>query len=174
MTTDTNIEFMRAAIEKDQMYAYQSSNQGLWNFLDKVKATPEQERDMLSFRSIGQEAYEAYMKTKVLKESSTNVPIRKKRLCTFSTTQSEKKRMKQLQREQKLSQCLLKRHVSWLAANGNEAGNPDILFGPLSTVPQALSSGKGMPYKSAKSQTTGYLEKRYSNMPVVLSSLSSE
>ena len=174
LTTDTNIAFMRASIEKDQMYAYQSSNQGLWNILDKIKATPEQERDMLSFRSTGQEAYETYVKAKLLKEASTIVPIRKKRLCTFSATQSEKKRIKQLHKEQKLSQCLLKRHVSWLAANGNEAINPDILFGPLSTVPQALSDGNGMPYKSAKSQTTGYLEKRYSNMPVVLSSLSSE
>ena len=31
LTTDTNIAFMRADIEKDQIYAYQSSNQGLWN-----------------------------------------------------------------------------------------------------------------------------------------------
>lgn len=71
---------------------------GLWNFECK-EATSEQSHDLLNFRSIGQEAFEAYVSNKLLSLPSTPAPMRRKRLCTFSTTKVQKQRIKLVEHE---------------------------------------------------------------------------
>ena len=68
--------------------------QGLNNFLQNKKATPEQSHDLLNFRDIGQTAFENYVSSKLLKLTSTNASVRKKRLYTFTQTKSAKLRVK--------------------------------------------------------------------------------
>ena len=70
---ETNIlNILKAIMSKDML-----TFTGLWN-LECKKATPEQSYDLLNFRSIGQEAFEAYVSTKLLSLPSTAAPIRKK------------------------------------------------------------------------------------------------
>ena len=47
----------------------------------------------------------------------------------------------------------------------------DELFCPISSLPKALIDKSGLPYKSANSATTPYLEKRYKSAPVLIASL---
>ena len=58
-------------------------NRGLWNFLEMVKATPDQAHDLLNFRAIGQEAFDTLVKTRLLKVPTTNAPVRKKKATNF-------------------------------------------------------------------------------------------
>ena len=116
--SDNNIKAMRESIEGHGMFSISTTNQGLWNFLDNIQATPEQSRDLLTFRKIGQSSFEEYISSKLLKQPSIQAPVRKKKLCTFSTSKAEKKRVKQVEKERKLSQRLLKRQLSWIAKHG--------------------------------------------------------
>lgn len=56
-----------------------------------VQATPEQAHDLLNFRVIGQAAFDNMVKCRMLRLASTSAPVRKKRLQTFTTTQTHKK-----------------------------------------------------------------------------------
>ena len=146
-------------------------NMGLCNFLENVEATPEQSHDLMSLRSIGQQGFVSIVKSKFLKESSTNIVTRKKRLCTFTITKVQKQRVKQIEKERKLQQRFLKRQIAWLAEGGHTPDNMDELFCSTSSLPKALMDKNGLPYKSAKSATTTYLEKRYKSVPVLITSL---
>lgn len=72
------------------MFIDHDRNTGLYNFLENLEATPEQSHDLMSLHSIGQQGFVSIVKSKFLKGSSTNVVTRKKRLCTFTTTQVQK------------------------------------------------------------------------------------
>lgn len=64
--------------------------------------------DLLGFRAISQAGYEDYIQTKLLNSPSKVVGVRRKRLNTFSTTQAEK-RIKQVEKETKMSQIFEKK-----------------------------------------------------------------
>lgn len=90
--SSVNIEHMLEAITKHGMFHDKTENNGLWNIFRSLHATSEQAHDLLQFRVIGQSGYEDYIKTKLLNSPSTAAPVRRKRLCTFSTSQAEKQR----------------------------------------------------------------------------------
>ena len=161
-----NIRAMREAIDKHGMFSSESENRGLWNFLQNQQATPEQSGDLLNHRQIGQKSYEEYVNTKLLKKPSTHTPKHKKHLCTFSVSKVERKRIKRIERERKLTQRFLKRQLSWIATRGGDT-NLDMIFGPISVLPKALVDGNGLPYKSSKSNNTTFLQNRYKNIPVI-------
>ena len=71
--------------------------------------------ELLNFRSIGQMSFELYVKERLLKEASTNAPVRMKRLCTFTTTNIHRQKIKQVEKERRLSQLFLKRQLTWAA-----------------------------------------------------------
>ena len=136
----------------------------LCTLIDHKQATPDQSNDLLHFRKIGQEAFEAHMKYRILKEASTTAPVRKKRLLTFSITQTQRNRIKSVEKERKITQRFLKRHLAW--ATPTPGQNP---FQSISSVPLALVGKDGLPYKSAKHLTTKYLTNRYKD--ILLTSL---
>ncbi len=72
-----------------------------WNIFERKRALPEQEHDLLRFRSIGQQAFEQFVKYRLLNEPSTEAPIRKKTLHTFTTTTLQMKIIKQTEKEKK-------------------------------------------------------------------------
>ena len=78
----SNIKAMQESISKHGMFHEESANQGLWNFLDNIQASPEVSHDMLALR-IGQTAFETYVSSKLLQDASTQASTRKKCLCTF-------------------------------------------------------------------------------------------
>ena len=43
--------------------------------------------------------------------------------------------MKQVERERKITQRLLKRQLSWVAKHGSDDTVTDMLYGPISPVP---------------------------------------
>ena len=163
---DANIQNMLDAIKSKSMLT-----SGLNNFLELKQATPEQAHDLLNFRKIGEEALESFISTKILGLTSTTVPTRRKRLCTFSVTQTQKRRVKLVEHERKLSQHFLKRQLAWISERGPKDIDLDSLFGPISSLPRALIGKDGLPYKASKSTTTEFLRKRYSTLPIIIQSL---
>ena len=156
---------MLAAIANHGLFHDKIENNGLWNIFKSLQANNEQAHDLLQFRVIGQSGYEAYIKTKLLNIPSTAAPVRRKRLCTFSSSQAERRRIKQADKEAKISQRYLKKTVAWLAQHGGEGRDLGTLLGPPSVAPRALMDNQGLPYKGTKSSTTSYLERRYSTPP---------
>ena len=71
-------------------------------FLKKKEATNEQAHDLLNFRSIGQMSFELCVKERLLKKASTNAPVRMKRLCTSTTTNVHRQKIKQVEKERRL------------------------------------------------------------------------
>lgn len=139
----------------------------VYTIIEHKPATPEQSHDLLTFQKSGQEAYEGYVKYRLLGEPSTETPVRKKRLLTFSITQIQKKRIKQVEKEQKISQRFLKRQLAWASENNHTPSQN--IFCQISTLPRAIVGKDGLPYKSNKSSTMKYLRKRYKH--IMLTSL---
>ena len=158
-----NIERMRAAISKHGLFHDKEENAGLWNFLKQLQATSDQTHDLLQFSAIGQSGYEDHIQTKLINNPSTLVGVRRKRLSTFSTSQAERRRIKQVEKEAKISQRYLKKSVVWLTQHGGNSSDLETLLGPPSPVPRALMDSSGFPYKGTKSSTTTYLERQYTN-----------
>ena len=87
--------------------------------MDGTVATPEQHRDLMSFRDIGQQYSEAYVKYYILRDPSASVPLRKR---VFGTEKRSKKQVKQKEREQKLVSRCLRRQLAWSAQTGSASG----------------------------------------------------
>ena len=167
---ELNVQSMMEQINTHGMFHQLPDNQGLYNFLQNKKAAPEQAYDLLNFRDIGQKGFENYTSSKLLKLPSTNAPVRKKRLYTFTQTKTAKQRVRQVERERKITQRLLKRQLAWVAKHGNSDDSvTDMLYGPISPLPRALVDSNGLPYKGSKSNTTTYLEKRYKQASIIIS-----
>ena len=132
------MQHMLKSITDHGMFHDKEHNKGLWNFLAGKEATSEQAHDLLKFREIGQEDFEHYALAKYLKQTSTAAPVRRKRLCTISTSQAEKRRVKQIEKERKLHQRYLKRTIAWVAEHGSDGTDMEVLLGPISPVPRAL------------------------------------
>ena len=135
---------------------------GLWNFLENKEATPEQAYDLLNCRRIGQEAFEKFVLYKIIGTPSTGAPNRRKRLTIFSISKVQKQRVKLVEKERKISQRYLKQQQTWISEQGASGFDFENLLGPISSLPRALISKDGLPYKSTKANTMEFLRKRYS------------
>ena len=92
---------MVAAISNHGLFHNTEENSGFWNFLESQKGSAEQAHDHFNFREIGQVGYESFILTKLLKSTAT--PVRRKRLNTFTVSQAKKCRVKQVDREAKIT-----------------------------------------------------------------------
>ncbi len=91
-----------------------SENRGLFS-IGGVPATPEQQKDLLAFREVGQEYHNAYVTYFILKDRSVNAPLRLRRQHTFSTRKKAQKKIKQKEKEQKLVSRCIRRQLAWSA-----------------------------------------------------------
>ena len=139
----TNMQRMHAVISNHGMFFDRQENQGLWNVLVAKQATEEQHHDLMRFRSIGEKGLEQYIQNKYLRTASANPPVRQKRPCTFSVTQTQKRRIQQVEKEQKQYQRSLKRTLAWVAEHGTESIDAEALFRPIQSVPRALIDANG-------------------------------
>jgi len=98
---ENNVLRMQESLRQSRMFEAVDSNRGLVNFLAKIKASPEQEKDLLNFHSVGQKDYEGYVDYCILRVHATTGTQRRRRLTTFSTKQKERKRVKQIEKQKK-------------------------------------------------------------------------
>ena len=91
-----------------------ATNRGIINVFSGQKATPEQQNDMLNFRSIGTQAYLDYVNHNILHTpSSTKAPLRCHRLLTMKSTRQCAKRSNPKEKEQRQVIKCLHRKLAW-------------------------------------------------------------
>ena len=169
--TAVNVEHILEVIANHGLFHREDQNAGLCNVFIGRKATSEQAHDMLNFRPIGQAGYEAFVESKLLHVPSTAAPVGRKRLCTFSSSPAQKRKVKEADKEAKISQRYLRKAVAWLAEHGPEEKDLETLLGPPALLPKALMDNDGYPYKGTKSSTTMFLERRYTVPPIISNNL---
>ena len=168
---ETNIAEMMSTLKQSNTFEVVVSDRGLVNFLNGVKATPEQQRDLLTYHDVGEEDFKHYVNYYLLHTHSTKAPHRKKRLNTFSTSKKRKTREKQVQKERKLLEKCLRRRIQWIGSQGKVVAS---LSEQLTSTPRALADEEGLPLKGAKSKTVDFLGRRYCDVPLVTSKLPSK
>ena len=139
-----------------------SENRGLRN-IGGIQATPEQHKDLLVFRDIGQEYHNAYITYFILKDRSVSPPLRLKRLHTFSTHKKAQKKIRQKEREQKLVSRCIRRQLAWIAQTQTIQQHRGEQYLEL---PRAICTHDACPHKGVKSYATKFFEKRYSGVVV--------
>ena len=165
---EINITKMMSALQQSNTFEVVGSDRGLSNFLNGVKATPEQQRDLLTYHNIGDEDYENYVNYHLLHANITNAPRRKRRLNTFSTAKKRKAKERQVQRERKLLEKCLRRIIQWIGSQGKVV---DSLSEQLTSTPRALADEEGLPLRGTKRKTVEFLERRYCAVPLLTSEL---
>ena len=88
-----NVSCMKDTLVESQVFDILPEPKGL-QAIGGVFATPEQERNMMSFRDIGKDSVRAYMEHFIVGSCSAKVPVRLKRLQTFSSRKKVEKKTK--------------------------------------------------------------------------------
>ena len=143
----------------------------LKNFITNQVATPQQRHDLLHFRKIGEASFTSYVHTKLLKIPSADAPVRRKRLCTFTVTQAEKRLVKLADKEDKLAQRYMRKMLNWVSEKRADTDDLKSLLGPILPIPRAIVGCNGLTYKGTKSHSTACFKKRYHNPTVVTETL---
>lgn len=112
--TAVNVERIIEVIANHGLFHREDQNAGLCNVFIGLKATNEQAHDMLNFRPFGQAGFEAFVESKLLNVPSTAAPVCRKRLCTFSSSPAQKRKVKEADKEAKISQRYLRKAVTWM------------------------------------------------------------
>ena len=124
--------------------------------LNGTPVSPEQQRDLVCFREIGSQYFEAYVKYYILRDPSAMVPQRKRRLQTFTVPKKRLTKVKLKEREQKFISRCLRKQLAW-----NGQLQCTIHGQQYLELPRVLCTPSGEPHKGQKSYTTKFYEKRY-------------
>ena len=93
-----------------------------------------------------------------MQPSSTNAPVRRRKLLTMDTVKQTRQKLSQKERESKQVIKCLRRRLAWC----NRTKLPyDSSQEQYSVLPRALADQDGVPHKSSKSIWTDKLESRY-------------
>ena len=160
-----NISSMLETLRQSGMFQYVEENRGLVNFLAGIKASPEQEKDLLSFHTIGETDYKQYVDYCILRIHATRGVQRRRRLTTFSTKRKERKRVKQIERERKNLEKCLRRKLQWIGTREDKTSD---ISEQLTILPYAITDDTSLPLKGTKSKTTDFLSKRYCEASLVV------
>ena len=122
-----------------------SVNRGLINIFSNRTASDAQRHDLLNFHAIGQMAFENRIMAYVLKIPSTNAPMRKKKLQTFSTIQSKgKKKLNSLKQEMIRVQKCIRQKIAY----ANKMGTvPHLIGEQYIEQPRAICTEDSQPVK---------------------------
>ena len=138
----------------------------LFQLFTDMPATPVQQKSLMNYRQMGEDAYIAYCQTFLLGKTSVDKPvIRKFRLKTFLKEKPRQKKISDLEKEKNLITLCYKRTI----AHSEETKKPISDLCQFITVPRAICSQDGLPYKGAKSVIYNYLDKRYSSQYQIIS-----
>uniref|UniRef100_A0A1X7UL74 Uncharacterized protein n=2 Tax=Amphimedon queenslandica TaxID=400682 RepID=A0A1X7UL74_AMPQE len=156
---EANIKSMTELIENFQLLPSSlESNRGLFNPFSKVHATAEQSHDLLNYRDIGNRQFEQYVTHRIAQTPSTSqAPVRKKRLLTMSSQKQKRKR--ETSKEKELHQVIkcIRRKMSWMNETGERFEPADEQY---SVYPRAICDTDGSPHKGNKCIWTSKVESR--------------
>jgi len=163
---------MKSTLQWSNTFEVVCSDCGLFNLMNGVKATPEQQWDLLTYHDVGDDDYKNYVNYFLLHDHSTRAPQRKRRLNTFSTSKKRKTREKQVQKERKLLEKCLRRRIQWIGSQGKVAVS---LNEQLTSTPCALADEEGLPLKGTKSnyKAVEFLGRSYCDVTLLTSKLPS-
>ena len=153
-----NIVAQIDAISKASLLEVKEDNRGLINPFTGEKAKDVKHEHLLNFRNIGETEYKMRIAFFILQTPSTNAPNRRRALQTFSTRQPTKKRVSQLERDQKLILTAIKRKILFAQKTGQPVDRPGE---QLVQFPMSLCDNDGNPRTGQKSYFTRSLETRY-------------
>ena len=81
---------------------FSSNSERLFHAFSGAEATPVVENNLTSYHELGQSSFEAFVESRILKETSTHVVVRKHRLQTFTVKKVSKRKVSNLEKECKL------------------------------------------------------------------------
>ena len=157
-----NIKCQLEAVSKSGCLEQSPANRGLINPFSKKVATMQQSCDLLSFRDKGQREFLQYISFYILKQPSTQAPLRKGKLQTFSSKKVNKRRVSQLEKDRNLILSCIRKKIKWSLRTRTpieKAGEQ------LIVLPLAISDHQGNPIKGQKSNMTKVLINRYKKSP---------
>ena len=147
-----NVSCMKDTLVESHVFDILPEPKGL-QAIGGVFATPEQERDMMSFRDIGKDSVRAYVEHFIVGSCSAKVPVRLKRLQTFSSRKKVEKKI--------VSRCI-RRELAWSAQTHNSAQKSR--GEQYLELPRALCTHDAIPHKGQKSFATKFFEARYKDL----------
>ena len=167
---EQNVVAMTSIIEERALFTITEENRGLINPFCGKLANPQQSRDLLQFRAIGQQEFLNRVAYFVLKQPSVPAPNRRCRLLTFSEIQRKSKRISQLEKDNQLILTAMKKKIQHSNKTGTLIHRPGE---QLVQLPLAICDHDGNQLKGQKSYTTNSIQGRYktSSPPVFTNNL---
>ena len=151
-----------SAIMSSSLLSTIECTRGLVNPFTNVKAQDQTSHDLLNFRRIGEEEYLIRISYFTLRNASVNGPNRRRTLQTFSTKKVNRKRVSQLERDQRLVLTAIKKKMLFSKKVGKPIDKPGE---QLLEYPLSICDNEGVPLKGQKSYYTKSLEGRYKHSP---------
>jgi len=146
-----NISSMKVLIESSGLLTLDTTtDKPLTNAFTGKTASPEQEHDLLKFRSIGQEDFDSFIKNFYISQPCVQPTTTTQRLKTFKTTVKPTKRLvNQLQREKNTVTKCLRNRLLWAQTHGGgddplqEQYSVVLHFWALFGTPHSLAIARG-------------------------------
>jgi hypothetical protein len=143
-----NIQAMKELLAKSDTLPLQTTDcMLLRNGFTSTNATSAQQSDLINFRNIGQNDFDAYVEHVYLRTGNTKASVKLNRLKTFSTTPRNvtKHQYARLQAEKKhVTQCLKKRLLYTQMTKGTLPHEQYL------ELPRAIADASGIPQKFYK------------------------
>ena len=152
---EQNIKQLCSVASENQLFCVQPKNRQLLNIFTGQVATNKQACDILSFRQIGEQAYQGYVKYHMLQYFYHNKGQHK--LLTMATKNTVKRKGAVKERDDKHLIMCLRCHL--VLSNYHKLGNPSEV--QYSGWPRALADEEGNPHKGNKSAWTTKLVSQY-------------
>ena len=172
--SETNIQSIMEKLADGVLLPHFTSemeNRGLVNPFRGRTANDTQKHDLLNFHLLGTEHFETRVMAYVLKTPSVVVPLRRKKLHTFTTsTKTTKRKVMSLQQEMKQVQKCMRRKIAFANKTGT---THDVIGQQYIEFPQALCETNGLPVKRQKSIATKFYQARYKDSELITHSFSS-
>lgn len=162
---EENVLKMGSLIREQSIFETElQKNRSVINLFTKQEASPEQAHDMLAAHQIGKQVYNNYITHHLLQLPSVLAPIRRKQLLTMAPPKSTKRRISQLQREQRDTNKYLRKRLAWCNRTGQTFDESQEQY---SLLPRSLAEADGTLHKGVKSKWTDKLQARYEKISFI-------
>ena len=154
-----NIHTMKELIAKSDTLPLQVTDcMLLRNGFTGTNATSAHQSDLINFRNIGQNDFDAYVEHVYLRTCNTKASVKLNRLTTFSTTSRNvsKQQYARLQAEKKHVTRCFKKRLLYSQMTKDTFPHEQYL-----ELPRAIADVNGIPQKGQKSLTTSFYFKKY-------------
>lgn len=134
--------------------------ESLFHVFTNVSASPVQQKSLLSYRELGEEAYLSFCKIQLLQDTSVKKPVKRKfKLRTFSKEKVRARKVIDLEKEKRLITLCYKRTLAF----SQERQMPVSNLCQFIEAPRAICSPSGLPNKGAKSVIYDHFDKRFTS-----------